>query len=122
EGPTGGTPPVEGDGVQAGSVQTPSEPPVGELVVLEKNRPTKSFTLAKDRVIIGRLAESDVGVPDPGVSRRHAEVRRQDGRFVLSDLGSTNGTLVNGATVGEHPLEEGDRIKLGNTILEFRGR
>jgi hypothetical protein len=122
EGPTGGTPAVQAGPVQAGPVQTPSEPPIGELVALEKNRPIKTFPVAKDRVIIGRLADSDVVVPDPGVSRRHAEVRRQDGRFVLIDLGSTNGTLVNGAAVGEHPLEEGDRIKLGNTVLEFRRR
>jgi hypothetical protein len=90
------------------------------LVVIEKGRPGRSFSLDKDRAVIGRLAESDVPVSDPGVSRRHAEVRRQNGDFVLTDLGSTNGTRVNEAVVGERVLEEGDRITIGRTVLEFR--
>jgi FHA domain-containing protein len=93
-----------------------------ELVVIENNRPGKAYALMKERVVIGRLADSDVVVPDPGVSRRHAEVRRENGGFVLADLGSTNGTIVNGTMIGERALEEGDRIKVGNTILEFRRR
>ena len=90
------------------------------LVVIEKGRPGRSFSLDKDRAVIGRLAESDVPVSDPGVSRRHAEVRRQNGDFVLTDLGSTNGTRVNEAVIGERVLEEGDRITVGRTVLEFR--
>ena len=78
--------------------------------------------MSKDRVIIGRLAESDIVLDDPGASRRHAEVRRQDGEFVIADLGSTNGTMVNESTVGERTLEEGDRITIGKTVLEFRRR
>src|SRR5712692_3311340 len=108
---------------RAEPAEPPPQPdPEAELVTIDRGKSGRAFPLTKDRVIIGRLAESDVVVPDPGVSRRHAEVRRENGRFVLIDLGSTNGTLVNGAAVGEHPLEEGDRIKLGNTVLEFRRR
>jgi pSer/pThr/pTyr-binding forkhead associated (FHA) protein len=91
-------------------------------VLIEKGRPGKAFPLAKDRVIIGRLGDSDIVLADPGVSRRHAEVRREDGEFVVADLGSTNGTMVNEATIGERTLEEGDRITLGKTVLEFRRR
>ena len=57
-----------------------------------------------------------------GASRRHAEIRRENGRYVLTDLGSTNGTQVNEATVSERALEEGDRITIGHTVLEFRSR
>jgi pSer/pThr/pTyr-binding forkhead associated (FHA) protein len=85
-----------------------------------RGRAGSAYPLTHDRTIIGRLAESDVVVADPGVSRRHAEVRKEDGRFVISDLGSTNGTLVNGASIGERTLEEGDRISIGRTVLEFR--
>jgi hypothetical protein len=94
----------------------------GELVLIEKGRPGKAFALAKDRVIIGRMGDSDIVLADPGVSRRHAEVRREDGEFVVADLGSTNGTMVNEATIGERTLEEGDRITIGKTVLEFRRR
>jgi hypothetical protein len=94
----------------------------GELVIIEKGKPGKAFPLTKDRVIIGRLGDSDIVLSDPGVSRRHAEVRREDDEFVMVDLGSTNGTMVNEATVGERTLEEGDRITVGKTVLEFRRR
>jgi hypothetical protein len=93
-----------------------------ELVLLDKGKPGKVFPLSKERVIIGRLDESDVVLSDPGASRRHAEVRRQDGEFVIADLGSTNGTMVNEASIGERTLEEGDRITIGKTVLEFRRR
>ena len=96
--------------------------PVAELVTIERGRAGSVHPLSRDRTIIGRLAESDVVVADPGVSRRHAEVRRENGRFVISDLGSTNGTLVNGASIGERTLEQGDRISIGRTVLEFRRR
>jgi hypothetical protein len=94
----------------------------GELLLLEKGKPGKAFPLDKDRVIIGRLGESDIVLSDPGVSRRHAEVRRENGEFVVVDLGSTNGTMVNEATIGERTLEEGDRITVGKSVLEFRRR
>jgi len=117
EGPTGVGEAVAAptDGERGGGDRRPAS-----LVVIEKGRPGRSFSLDKDRAIIGRLAESDVPVSDPGVSRRHAEVRRQDGGYVLSDLGSTNGTRVNEAVIGERVLEEGDRITIGRTVLEFR--
>jgi hypothetical protein len=89
----------------------------GSLVSLADGR---SRALDRPTTTIGRLPECDVVVDDAGASRQHAEVRRTDDGFVLSDLGSTNGTLVNGAPIREHLLEEGDRITIGETILEFR--
>jgi pSer/pThr/pTyr-binding forkhead associated (FHA) protein len=72
-------------------------------------------------VAIGRLPECDIVISDPGASRRHATITRQDGgEYVLTDLGSTNGTIVNDEPVGEHVLTDGDRITIGNTVLEFR--
>jgi hypothetical protein len=112
---------VEGPTTGGAAVQAAGPGPA-ELVLLEKGKPTKVFPLSKDRVIIGRLGESDVVLSDPGASRRHAEVRRQDGGFVIADLGSTNGTMVNEASIGERALEEGDRITIGRTVLEFRRR
>ncbi|HEX8100729.1 MAG TPA: DUF3662 and FHA domain-containing protein [Actinomycetota bacterium] len=92
------------------------------LILIQNGKAARTFPLAKDRVIIGRLGESDIVLADPGVSRRHAEVRSRDGEYVVADLGSTNGTMVNEATVGERTLQEGDRITIGKTVLEFRSR
>ncbi len=132
EGPTTSGRPVTGTqlatsasaAAAAASAKAPPAKPTrsAQLVLMEKGRAGKAFPLDQERVIIGRLGGSDVILSDPGASRRHAEVRQQDGGFVISDLGSTNGTLVNGSTIGERTLEEGDRITIGRTVLEFRRR
>jgi hypothetical protein len=70
-------------------------------------------------VSIGRLPECDVVLDDTNVSRRHAEVRRQGDAYVLIDLGSTNGSKVNGAQVGQHALVDGDEITVGKTQIRF---
>jgi hypothetical protein len=80
----------------------------------------KEYPLGADRSVIGRLQGSEVEIQDPGASRRHAEIRRQGDEFVVVDLGSTNGTLVNDQPVAEATLEDGDRITIGRTVLEFR--
>jgi hypothetical protein len=90
------------------------------LALVEDGSVVKEFSLEGELMVIGRLEGSDVQISDPGASRRHAEVRRDGNDYVLVDLGSTNGTLVNEAPVGEHTLEEGDRITIGRTVLEFR--
>ena len=119
EGPTSGAQAVQ---AQAEGQEPRQKDRGAQLVLIEKGKAGKAFPLAKDRVIIGRLGESDVVLADPGASRRHAEVKRQDGKYVIADLGSTNGTMVNEATIGERELEEGDRITIGRTVLEFRRR
>jgi len=70
-------------------------------------------------LVIGRLPECEVVLADSNVSRRHAEVvRRGDGVFV-TDLGSTNGTKVNGTAVREQLLASGDEISVGSTKIIF---
>ena len=78
------------------------------------------YPLHTERSVIGRLQGSEIEIQDPGASRRHAEIRRQGQEFVVVDLGSTNGTLVNDRPVAEATLEDGDRITIGRTVLEFR--
>jgi hypothetical protein len=101
-------------------------PPVGagpreaELVLLKDG---KRFPLDGGTVTIGRLPECQIIIEDPGISRKHAEISRTAEGFVVRDLGSTNGTMVNDAPVsGGRRLEEGDRITIGRSVLEFRGR
>ena len=70
--------------------------------------------------VLGRSAEADVRLADTGVSRHHAELRVLDGRVELHDLGSTNGTRVNGRRVAAVTLTDGDVLTLGTTDLVFR--
>jgi Protein of unknown function (DUF3662)/FHA domain len=90
------------------------------LSLLQDGRVEKSYRLRKDVISIGRLPESDVQIADPGASRQHARILRREDGFVLVDLGSTNGTLVNDELAHERRLEDGDRITIGNAVLEFR--
>ena len=102
-----------------GEEELAPQPSVGErgsLVRLDG----VSLALAKQSVTIGRLPECDVVVDDAGASRQHARIQRTESGFVLTDLGSTNGTMVNGEPIQEHVLENGDRITIGETELEFR--
>jgi hypothetical protein len=78
------------------------------------------FSLAAGTYLIGRGEDCHIRLPDVGVSRRHARLTSDGVNVVLSDMGSTNGILVNGYPVQEHPLRHGDRVQLGNTILTFR--
>ncbi len=90
------------------------------LVVLgESGDPTETISITKAPVVIGRMSTSDVVLSDPNVSRRHAELRRTGDRWMLVDLGSTNGTTVNGKLAREHELEHGDRLMFGSTKLRF---
>jgi pSer/pThr/pTyr-binding forkhead associated (FHA) protein len=71
-------------------------------------------------VAIGRHPSCEFSIRKGDVSRRHAEVRYEDGRHWLRDLGSTNGTFVNGELVdGEQPLSPGDRIEIGSSTITF---
>jgi hypothetical protein len=69
---------------------------------------------------IGRSRANDIQVDDVSISGQHCRVRPEDGRFVVHDLKSTNGTLVNEKKVSRHVLEEGDVIAIGETSLQYR--
>ena len=88
---------------------------------LENPSDGTSFALTAPLVVLGRGADADVRVEDAGVSRKHAELRRvDDGCHEITDLGSTNGTFVNGAQIARHRLEDGDRVELGGVVLIYR--
>lgn len=91
-----------------------------ELVVYEDGDAKDTISITKEPVVIGRLSTNDVVLSDPNVSRRHAELRRDGDRWTLADLGSTNGTVVNGKLSREHSLKDGDKITFGKTELIFK--
>lgn len=79
----------------------------------------RSVALGDSTALIGRMPECAVALSDPQVSRHHAEVRHDDHGYRVVDLGSTNGTQVNGVVVREHPLTDGDVIVVGSTSIRF---
>jgi pSer/pThr/pTyr-binding forkhead associated (FHA) protein len=83
--------------------------------------PNPPITVPRTRAIVmGRSPTCDLPVPSRRASRRHAEVRREGDAFVVADLGSTNGTFVNGDKIeGDHALKPGDKIDVGGAVVTF---
>ena len=80
----------------------------------------KRLLVGPTGVTLGRSRQCDVVLDDPNVSRQHAEIRPRGGSWVLTDLGSTNGSRLNGRTVeGPEVVRSGDEIELGATVLRF---
>jgi hypothetical protein len=92
--------------------------PAGSAPRLESSVGT--FQLSKAVTRLGRGADADIKLDDPGVSRHHAEIRVAGQDVVIQDLGSTNGTYVNGTLIAEQPLRDGSVITIGSTNLTFR--
>jgi two-component system response regulator HydG len=87
----------------------------------------QTLSLSAAEMSIGREASNDLWHPDPALSRRHCLIRCKEGepeesRYTIRDLGSRNGTLVNGARVDEHELRHRDRVSLGDSLLMFLAR
>jgi len=93
------------------------------MAVLKKVSPEPAGQLLEikaDPFVIGRLQECQVVLDSTGVSRKHAEMRQSAGEYVVIDLDSTNGTLVNGIRItGQQRLNEGDIISFGSTHVRF---
>jgi FHA domain-containing protein len=79
----------------------------------------KRTVISGDPFVIGRSRECDLVLDDPNVSRRHAELRREDGGWAVHDLGSTNGIKLNGRRSRGGRLNPGDEITLGISRLTF---
>ncbi|HFD38412.1 MAG TPA: FHA domain-containing protein, partial [Anaerolineae bacterium] len=76
------------------------------------------FPVDRPVVVIGRGSGSDIILQDSQASRKHAEISQQGDQYYIRDLGSTNGTYVNGQRItGSHPLRPGDSIQIGDTVL-----
>jgi FHA domain-containing protein len=80
------------------------------------------FDIGDQPITIGRAADCELVLADPTISKRHLELRRQGNDVVLIDLGSTNGTRVNGIGVRERVLVDGDEIVLGATVIRFEAQ
>jgi hypothetical protein len=92
---------------------------VGKLVLLLSDGTTRDIPLGKERLVIGRRADNDVCLPYPAVSGEHASVVTILADSFLEDLGSTNGTLVNGKPIVKHFLRDHDQIDIGRQRLVY---
>jgi Protein of unknown function (DUF3662)/FHA domain len=104
-------------GEPAGQLEQPRRPrPEKALLVLGGKR----LVVGPTGVMVGRSRHCDVVLSDPNVSRRHAEIRPRGHAWVLTDLGSTNGSSLNGRRVqGPELIQPGDEIELGTSLIKF---
>ncbi|MFL5959312.1 MAG: FhaA domain-containing protein [Gaiellaceae bacterium] len=125
---------------RTGEEEPESAPPGATMVYKPRTQPTEAASLAelgvekevavlswsgerrvldKRRSVLGRSRDADVQIEDPNVSRRHAEIVQEGSVYWLVDLGSTNGTEVEGRRVQRARLDDGSRFTVGETTLTF---
>ncbi len=106
----------------AAAIGTPQGGIPGSLFVVQApNQRPRSIPL-REEMTIGRSLQCDISIPDDRfISQYHARISLQNDGCLLEDLGSTNGTYLNGTRIKSPTrVQRGDRVALGNTILEFR--
>lgn len=90
------------------------------LIVLAGGNVGEMYRLDEPETVLGRGSNATIRLNDDGISRRHARILQVGGEVLIEDLQSSNGTQVNGERVGQQPLRDGDKIRLGSTtILKF---
>jgi pSer/pThr/pTyr-binding forkhead associated (FHA) protein len=83
--------------------------------------PPKVVSLINDVTVIGRSAQVDIPIPSDGnCSRKHCQIRKWAGKYMLEDLQSHNGTFVNGDKIATHELRDGELISIGDTTILFK--
>jgi hypothetical protein len=119
--PAGRAPAEPGRKPRRKGAEAPSAPTPPQLVALDPPELRgRVFPLAEE-VTLGRAAGCQVTLDDGYISQLHARVYVRDGRWMVEDLGSTNGTYLNRQRVsGPMVIQAGDRIQIGNTVLELR--
>lgn len=96
------------------TVQHRVRPPIGaSVVVLSGFYEGLEVHLDRERLVIGRGRKADLALAEATISRAHAAIGFEGEAFYIEDLGSTNGTLVNGARVSKQPLKGDDEIQMG---------
>ena len=90
-----------------------------QLVIAEGKEAGREFVFDQASVLIGRTSECDVVLYDPGVSRKHARIFGEGNGYYVEDMGSSNGTKVNGSIIKKKQLADGDAIGLGPVVFNF---
>jgi pSer/pThr/pTyr-binding forkhead associated (FHA) protein len=90
------------------------------LVLLKKNGSKKAFPLPSSVTVIGRRSNCDLYIPLTSVSRKHCQLNCREGTLKIRDLGSRNGTYVNGKRVDEAEIKAGDYVTVGPLTFAFQ--
>jgi len=91
-----------------------------EVKLSLKGRPIREFVFSQSRVTIGRDPQSHIVLDNPGISRCHAELLREEDGFYIQDQGSANGTFLNDVPVTRALVRDGDRLRIGKFLLMLR--
>ena len=92
---------------------------MAKLVVLTQSMAGRSVELTAERTTVGRVEENAFQISEPSVSSRHAEILLRGSDIVVKDLGSTNGTFINGEKITEAVLKPGQTLRFGNIELKL---
>ena len=102
-----------------GCVMTPSTNGHPKLVGISGPLKDRTVAVTSEEVSIGREPSNHFWITDPALSRQHCAIRHVDGQFTICDLGSRNGTLVNGKRINEQELRHRDQVAIGDSVLVF---
>src|SRR5262249_19416889 len=90
------------------------------IIISEKGGAERKETFDKNEINVGRVQGNDLMLPKGNVSKHHARLLFRDGRFIVTDLKSTNGTYVNGRKIAQATIvREGDKIYIGDFVLRL---
>ena len=102
------------------SPTSPAQAPAYSIVVHEKGGAERREAFESAEITVGRVQGNDLMLPKGNVSKRHARLLYRDGRFIVTDLNSTNGTYVNRRRITQATIvREGDRIYIGDFVLRI---
>lgn len=90
------------------------------LVLIPQNDPDNTIIIRGSRTTFGRSPENTVQLLDPGASTHHCRIFLKRGVYYLEDLGSRNGTFVNGQRISKIKLSDGDRVQIGKHVFEVK--
>jgi hypothetical protein len=123
-----GVPPASGEPAAAAVRKTvvlgekPKGAVVGWFVAMNGNQMGQDFRVLEGQQVLGSAADCDIILDEPSVTSHHASLRHKDGKFVLTDLDSTNGTFINEGTttIAREEIKDNDLIRLGKLSLKFK--
>ena len=113
--------------MDSATIRVPREAFIGEIPMKHRayleitgiGQEVKVVELRKEETLIGRTPDCDVQIPSNNVSRKHACVGFRNEEYHIKDLDSTNGTMLNKKTITREMLHHGDKIQVGETVLQF---